>query len=150
MFNTGFEVLLTATMGTFIAQLFKFLGTLITKKRLNYRLLVETGGMPSSHSATVSAMSTSVGLISGIDSVVFAVALCLALIVMYDAAGVRRAAGRMAGILNQLTEDLYTHHPDKLPERLKELLGHTPYEVLAGASLGCILSCVMHAHLGAL
>jgi acid phosphatase family membrane protein YuiD len=144
MYNTGIEVLVAATTGTVIAQLLKFVGLLLFKKRLNYRLLVETGGMPSSHSATVSAMSTSVGLITGFDSVAFSIALSLALIVMYDAAGVRRAAGRMAGILNQLTEDLYTHHPDKLPERLKELLGHTPYEVLAGATLGIVLSLVLH------
>ena len=145
--NSGLEVLIAATTGTVLAQLFKFIGFMVVKKRINYRLLVETGGMPSSHSATVSGMSTSVGLITGFESVLYAVALCLALVVMYDAAGVRRAAGKMAGILNQLTEDLYTHHPDKLPERLKELLGHTPFEVVAGALLGVAISLGLHHYL---
>jgi acid phosphatase family membrane protein YuiD len=92
-------------------------------------------------------MAYSVGLVSGFDSVIFAVAAGIALVVMYDAAGVRRAAGKMAGILNKMTEDIYTHHPDQVPERLRELLGHTPFEVLVGACLGILISLLTHLEL---
>jgi acid phosphatase family membrane protein YuiD len=95
----------------------------------------------------MTGLAYSVGLIEGFTSVVFAVALGIAMVVMYDAAGVRQAAGKMAGILNRLTEDIYTHHPDKVPERLRELLGHTPYEVMVGALLGVCVAIMLHVRL---
>jgi uncharacterized protein len=144
LYNTGYEVILASILGATLAQLLKFIGLLTLKRSYNFRILVQTGGMPSSHSSSMSALATSVGLIDGFASTTFAVAVGIALVVMYDAAGVRRAAGRMAGILNKLTEDLYTQHPEYVPERLRELLGHTPFEVLVGAILGVGFSVYFH------
>jgi uncharacterized protein len=142
--SKGTEVVVIALVAAFMAQAIKFVSNLISIRQLNFRLLVETGGMPSSHSASMMAMATSVGLIEGFESVVFAVALGIALVVMYDAAGLRRAAGRMAGILNQITHDMYSQHPVRVPVRLRELLGHTPFEVMAGALLGISLAIWFH------
>ncbi|MBX2860482.1 MAG: divergent PAP2 family protein [Vampirovibrio sp.] len=140
--GNGIEVLISAGIAMFIAQAFKVVTHYIFHKTLNYKLMVETGGMPSSHSAFMMAMAISVGELKGYESVMFAVALSVAVVVMYDAAGVRRAAGRMAGILNQISEDFYTHHPEKLPERLRELLGHTPTEVVVGGILGAVTAII--------
>ena len=143
--NTGYEVIIAATIAGFMAQFIKFTNTLLVHRQLNFRLLVQTGGMPSSHSATMTAMATSVGLIQGFDSVIFSVALGVALVVMYDAAGVRRAAGKMAGILNRIVEEIYiTHNPNHVHERLRELLGHTPTEVMGGFALGVVTAMALH------
>jgi acid phosphatase family membrane protein YuiD len=91
--------------------------------------------MPSSHAASVSALSTMVGLSSGFRSTLFGVTLFFSLIVMYDAAGLRRAAGRHATVLNRLIDEHF-QHPEAGTQRLMELLGHTPFEVLVGALLG--------------
>jgi hypothetical protein len=103
--------------------------------RWNLRRFVETGGMPSAHAAAVSALTTSVGLMQGFGSVLFGVTLYFSLIVMYDAAGLRRAAGRHAEILNRLIDEHF-QHAEADTHRLMELLGHTPFEVLIGAVLG--------------
>lgn len=144
LLNTGFEVTLAGLIGASTAQILKLLWYVAHKKPITFQVLLSTGGMPSSHSAAVTGIATSVGLVSGWASVDFAIALGLSLIVMYDATGVRRAAGRMAGVLNQLTADIYTQHPDKVPERLKELLGHTPFEVLVGSLVGSGVAVVLH------
>lgn len=94
--------------------------------------------MPSSHSAFVTSLATGVGLVEGSDSTLFALAAVFALIVMYDAAGVRRAAGKQARVLNAIIEDL--NRRELHPERLRELLGHTPVEVVAGALLGVLVA----------
>lgn len=94
--------------------------------------------MPSSHSAFVTSLATGVGLVEGFDSTLFALAAVFALIVMYDAAGVRRAAGKQARVLNAIIEDL--NRRELHPERLRELLGHTPVEVVAGARLGVLVA----------
>ena len=103
--------------------------------------------MPSSHSAGVMGLSTSVGLISGFDSVIFAVAIGYALVTMYDAAGVRRAAGKTAACLNRMMEDFYKHDVQAIGGKLKELLGHTPLEVIAGAIFGILFACALHFYL---
>ncbi len=136
----GLFVILTSVSATFLAQILKVFWYQYTGRTVNFRILVETGGMPSSHSAAVSSVATCTGLLVGFRSVTFAVALCLALIVMYDASGVRLAAGRMASVLNKLVSDVYAHTPGQVPARLKELLGHTPFEVLGGCILGVLLS----------
>jgi uncharacterized protein len=146
--GNGIEVMLAGSLGGLTAQFIKISGDIIRTREFNFRRMVDTGGMPSSHSASMTSLATSVGLCAGFDSVMFAVALGLALVVMYDAAGVRRAAGRMAGILNQLLADLYQEHPERFPVRLKELLGHTPIEVLAGFALGIVVAVVVHSWLG--
>jgi acid phosphatase family membrane protein YuiD len=103
--------------------------------RWNVRRFVATGGMPSSHAASVSALSTYVALHEGTRSLMFGVTLYFSLIVMYDAAGLRRAAGRQAAILNRLMDEHF-RHPERETQRLMELLGHTPFEVAIGALLG--------------
>ena len=119
-------------------QVWKFLTDTIKNKRINIKRLVETGGMPSSHSAVVTSLVTVIGLNEGVNSTIFAVAFIFAIIVMYDAAGVRRAAGKQAGILNQL---IYSNQVKvNTNEKLKELLGHTPVEVFCGALYGIILA----------
>ncbi len=93
--------------------------------------------MPSSHSAAVAALSTAIGLQEGFTSALFGVTLYFSLIVMYDAAGLRRAAGRQAAVLNRLI-DSHFRHPQDDTQRLMELLGHTPFEVLVGGLLGVL------------
>ena len=101
----------------------------------NLRRFVETGGMPSSHAASVSSLSTMVGLHDGFRSSLFAVTLFFSLIVMYDAAGLRRAAGRHATVLNRLIDEHFKN-PEEGAQKLMELLGHTPFEVFVGSLLG--------------
>jgi acid phosphatase family membrane protein YuiD len=112
---------------------------LIWKRKLNLGLLTSAAGMPSSHSAMVIALATGIAIRDGSGSNLFAVALALALIVMYDAAGVRRAASIQARILNQIIDELFQGHPIS-ETHLRELLGHTPIEVLAGAALGGVIA----------
>lgn len=145
--NTGLEVILSAFVAAIMAQLLKMLFDYRKNKKVNFRILVETGGMPSSHSAFVVGLATSVATIRGWYSIEFAVALGFALIVMYDAAGLRRAAGRMAHVLNNLADDVYKDNPQEASDKLIELLGHTPVEVLCGALLGWLMSLAIHTAL---
>jgi acid phosphatase family membrane protein YuiD len=124
-----------------VIQGYKGLNVFFTTGRWNVRRFVETGGMPSSHSASVAALSTAVGLQEGFGSALFGITLYFSLIVMYDAAGLRRAAGRQAAVLNRLIERHF-EHPEGDTQRLMELLGHTPFEVLVGGLLG-VLSAVL-------
>ena len=142
--NTGYEAILSGLAAAFFAQVIKFFIFTIRSKKINFKIFTTTGGMPSSHSAGVMGLSTSVGLISGFDSVIFAVAIGYALVTMYDAAGVRRAAGKTAACLNRMMEDFYEHNVQALGGKLKELLGHTPFEVFMGATLGIVVSYVIH------
>ena len=136
LYNNIFWVSLLAW---FIAQLLKVILTLIFNKKLDIRRFIGAGGMPSSHSALVVSLATSVGQFEGYNSPIFALALTFSLIVMYDAAGVRRAAGKQAAVLNEILEQIHTNR--SIPEeKLKELLGHTPVEVIAGALLGFVIS----------
>lgn len=146
--ETGNEILLTGFAAAFTAQLMKFLIHIVTKKNIDLTLFTTSGGMPSSHSAGVMGVSTAVGLICGFDSVIFAVSLCFALIVMYDAAGVRRAAGKQAACLNKIIADLYKQDLAEAGGKLKELLGHTPMQVFAGALYGVLLAFYIHNILG--
>ena len=122
-----------------IAQILKVLIELIWRHKLDLRLLTSAGGMPSSHSAIVCALATAVGMHDGVSSSLFAMSLVLAVVVMYDAAGVRRAAGVQARILNQIIDELFQGHPIS-ETRLRELIGHTPIQVFVGAALGIVLS----------
>jgi acid phosphatase family membrane protein YuiD len=125
-----------------IAQAAKVIIYSIREHRLNLRVLAVTGGMPSSHSAIVMGMTTAVGKYAGINSPQFAIALIFSFVVMYDAAGLRRAAGRQAAILNRLVEDLVNMRGVQ-EAKLRELLGHTPVEVLAGAILGVAAGLIL-------
>ena len=127
-----------------IAQIAKVTLTSVRQRRLNLRVLAETGGMPSSHSAIVMGLTAAIGKYAGLTSAAFAIALIFTFVVMYDAAGLRRAAGRQAEVLNRLVEDL-VHMRGVQEERLRELLGHTPVEVLVGAVLGVAVGILLPA-----
>ena len=118
-----------------LAQGFKTIRPIVTERKFDASRLTGTGGMPSSHSSLVMALTTSVGKYNGFDSALFAISLIFSFVVMYDAAGIRRAAGKQAEIINYMIE----HH--KLPElqKVKELLWHTPLEVFVGAILGIVV-----------
>ena len=127
-----------------IVQSFKFIFDLIEHKRINIQRIWGSGGMPSAHSALVCSLATVVGLREGVGSTLFAMSLIFSLVVMYDAAGVRRAAGKQARVLNQIIEG------DKdinIPEKLTELLGHTPKEVIVGALVGIFLSMILYRNM---
>lgn len=122
-----------------IAQMIKVLIELIRTKRVKPSLIVSSGGMPSSHSSFVTAMTTAIGIADGFDSSLFAVGAVISLVVMYDAAGVRRAAGQHAALINTILDNL-ENSGIKLDKKLKELLGHSPIEVAAGAILGVVVA----------
>jgi uncharacterized protein len=124
-----------------IAQVLKVVVTSVRRRHLDLRVLADQGGMPSSHSAIVAALTTVVGRLNGVTSDVFAIALIFSVVVMYDAQGVRRAAGLQAAVLNRLVDDLMAHRPIQ-ETRLRELIGHTPVEVLVGAALGVAVGLV--------
>lgn len=132
----GNQVLVVALLACGIAQASKLVIHFAQHQKINFRVLVETGGMPSSHSALVAALATGVGRTMGWDSIEFAMASIFAVIVMYDAAGVRQAAGKQARILNQIIDELFQEGQEFNEARLKELLGHTPFQVLVGLVLG--------------
>lgn len=126
----------------FIAQLLKIILGGTQKKKFDARWLFDTGGMPSAHSATVASLATAVGFYYGFMTIPFLIVLIMCLITMFDAAGVRRHLGRQGKILNEILDEFYAK--GAVPEkRLKELLGHTPFEVLVGASLGILISIVV-------
>lgn len=140
LFNN--QVFYISFISWFMAQFLKVVLTLIFDKKLNLYRMVGSGGMPSSHSSTVMALSTAVGLIQGWDSVLYGTTLIFSLIVMYDASGVRQSVGKQAIILNTILDDLYQHKPIR-EERLKELVGHTKVEVFAGAILGIVIANIL-------
>jgi acid phosphatase family membrane protein YuiD len=133
-------VLMTAITAWTLAQALKTLTAFWKHREFRAERLVGAGGMPSSHTSLVVSLATAVALRDGLASSLFAVAAVLAGIVMYDAAGVRRAAGKQARVLNKLVREMRAEHTVK-ENRLKELLGHTPLEVLAGALLGVGVAC---------
>ena len=136
------KFLLAPLVAWAIAQAAKVILTSWRQRRLNLRVLAETGGMPSSHAAIVMGMTSAVGKYAGVSSAAFAIALIFSFVVMYDAAGLRRAAGRQAAILNRLVEDL-VHMRGMQEQKLRELLGHTPVEVVVGAVLGISVGLVL-------
>lgn len=124
-----------------MAQVIKVISRLLVERKLDFTLFVSSGGMPSSHSSFTVSLAVVIGRIYGWDSGLFGLAAAFALIVMYDAAGVRRAAGRQAKVLNKLVHT----HMDRIEfeGKLKELLGHTPLEVLMGALLGIVMGLLL-------
>ncbi len=136
------RVLLVALLACLIAQILKLVIHFIQHGKVTVRVLVETGGMPSAHSALVASLAAGVGQTVGWASPEFALATIFAIIVMYDAAGVRQAAGKQARILNQIIDELFREHPTFNEDRLKELLGHTPVQVIVGSALGITISCL--------
>lgn len=137
----GNQVLTVTFFGWFIAQLLKVIFVLISTKSLDVSRFVGSGGMPSSHSSLVTSMTTAIGMTEGFGSSIFALAFGVSCIIMYDAAGVRYAVGTQAKILNQIISDIQEHKFRE--EKLKELIGHTPIEVIAGGVLGVIVAIIM-------
>jgi acid phosphatase family membrane protein YuiD len=136
------ETLLIPISAMLAVQLFKFSWESVRVRDLNWPVLFRTGGMPSSHSALVTSLATIVGINYGFDSGLFAVAAVLALIVMYDARGVRQESGQHARILNRILREMFTGQP--ITEReLKELLGHTSTEVFVGGMVGVLYTVLM-------
>lgn len=122
-------------------QIFKVLTELIITKKFNFKRLMGAGGMPSSHSAVVTSLAVLIGKEYGIDSGIFAMSCVFAMIVMYDAAGVRRAAGKQAMLLNKLMETPGLSSVE-FSEKLVEVLGHTPFQVFVGALIGIIVGLI--------
>lgn len=134
-FYTQYRYLIVPFVTWFCVQTFKVLWALATTKKFNFKRIIGAGGMPSSHTAIVVSITTMVGRSQGINSVIFAVSLIFSLVVMYDACGVRRQAGKQARILNDIvnTPGLTTV---QVREKLVEALGHTPLQVIVGAIVG--------------
>ena len=144
-FNTGYEAIASGLLAAFIAQFIKVITYLCTHKKINFKIFTTTGGMPSSHTAGVISLSTSIGLIDGFDSLLFAVSIGFSLVIMQDAAGLRRAAGKTAATLNRLVDEFVQKNQEVKPyAALKELLGHTPLEVFCGMLLGIAVPLVIH------
>jgi hypothetical protein len=132
---------MTTVSSWIIAQTVKVIIGVFHQRKFDFRWFIGTGGMPSSHAAGASCLATSIGVTQGFDSVYFALAASFALVVMFDAQGVRRATGRQAYILNKIMDDIYWQ--GKIKEgRLRELIGHTPIEVIGGFLLGVTIALV--------
>lgn len=126
-----------------IAQLIKVSAGIVRERRFNFKWLIGTGGMPSSHAAGATALATACGLDSGFDSVGFALSFVFALVTMFDAQGVRRSAGTQAALLNQIMDDMYWRGKIE-NEKLLELIGHTPLQVIVGGFLGMTLASIFY------
>ena len=138
----GNYVLFCSILGWLCASSAKVVVLLVREKRLELKKFFSSGGMPSSHSATVSSLATAVAKTDGLGSTVFAISFMFAFIVMYDASGVRRAAGEQAKILNRLVDNFSENKPMYMKKNLKEIIGHTPLEVIVGALLGILIALV--------
>ncbi len=134
----------TALIAWFIAQVIKVVIVLVTERKFDFGRFVGSGGMPSSHSAFVTGLSIAIGITNGFASEIFAVSAVLALVVMYDAAGVRRQAGEHAKLLNEIINEWSHQNFQNAEVQLKELLGHTPLQVVAGALLGLVIAIIRH------
>lgn len=132
-------VLVASLLAWGIAQILKVPIEYLQLRKINWALLIQAGGMPSSHSALIVAVTHAIGLSMGYDSALFALAFAISMIVIYDATGIRRQAGKHAELINAMINDLASGHPLK-EEQLREVLGHTPIEALAGVLLGLIVA----------
>ena len=135
------SVLVISICAWAVAQLLKVLIILVQEKRLDLRSFVISGGMPSAHSALVGALAISVAMTQGVESVAFGIAAVLALVVIYDAAGVRQSVGQQSVVLNRIVRELRSRRPIAELERdLREFIGHTPFQVIVGAALGILIA----------
>ncbi len=135
------NIIIASVLAWTLAQCVKVLIGLIRKRQIDLRYFVSSGGMPSAHSATVSALATAVAMVDGIGSVAFGISVILALIVMYDAAGVRRSVGRQSAVLNRIIAELRDRRPiAELEHNLRVFIGHTPFQVIVGSAMGIIVA----------
>ncbi len=139
------EVLVSAVIGWTVAQALKTMIDFALNRNFSAERLVGSGGMPSSHSATVCGLTTSAALVYGVSSFEFAICFVLASVVMYDAIGVRQETGKQARLLNMIMEqNIFKLDNAHIQQNLKELVGHTPLQVFAGAILGIVIALVVH------
>lgn len=136
---TSNQIINVTIIAWFVAQFLKVIIVFLTEHKLDLERFVGAGGMPSSHSATVCALTVCVARKLGLDSAEFAICFVFSLIIMYDAAGVRRAAGQQASVLNKMLENWHTNNQEFTEIELKELLGHTPFQVIVGGVIGTII-----------
>lgn len=137
----AFKIIIIVILSGIIAQAIKIVSYFIEHRKINFKRFFETGGMPSSHASTATTLTTIVGFLEGFNSLIFCIVLFFSMIIMYDAAGIRRAAGRQAAILNKLVEEfIESKHINE--NQLVELLGHTPLEVIMGAILGILIAII--------
>ena len=139
---TQFKYLYTPFLLWFCIQLFKVIWDLITTKQFNFKRIMGAGGMPSSHSAVVTSIATLIGKYEGINNPIFALSVVFAFVVMYDAAGIRRAAGKQARLLNKIVNTPGLTNL-QVQEKLVEVLGHTPMQVIVGAIIGIIAGLIL-------
>lgn len=139
------KIFIVTLLAWFIAQVIKVFIGIIVERRFNFKWLVGTGGMPSSHCAGAAALATTLGIEYGFDSPFFAIGIVFAIVTMFDAQGARRAIGKQAELLNKIFEDVYFKKP--IEEKLIELIGHTPVQVLAGATLGVLLGYFLYSYI---
>jgi acid phosphatase family membrane protein YuiD len=137
------HVLWTTLIAWVVTQSIKVVIGIIRHRKFDFRWFVGPGGIPSSHAAGASALATSIGLRHGFDTVSFALAVAFAIVVMFDAQNVRRAAGKQARILNKMLDDIYWQGRIK-ETQLRELLGHTPVEVFLGMILGILIAVLLN------
>lgn len=141
-YHLGNLILILSAVAWAIAQIIKVIVQLVRYKKMDWRRIMASGGMPSSHSAFVCACAASTGMLYGFSSPLFAIAAVLAIVVMYDAANVRKAAGEQAKILNYMMDHWMEMKPAIFGKELKELLGHSPLQVIMGALLGVVIGLI--------
>jgi len=137
------QAFFTWLIACLVSQTIKILGGVIRLRRFDFRWLVGTGGMPSTHASGVTALCVAIGFETGFDSPLFAAVVAFTVVTLFDAQGVRRWSGRQAQVLNKMMEDMYFKRRIQ-EQRLKELLGHTPIEVLAGMGIGLVTAMALH------
>ena len=140
-FYSEYKYLIVPMSVWFCIQIFKVIWDLVVTHKFNFKRILGAGGMPSSHSAVVTSIATMIGKTQGINSPIFALAVMFAFVVMYDAAGVRRAAGKQAKLLNKLVETPGLSNI-QVQEKLVEVLGHTPMQVIVGAAIGVTVGLI--------
>lgn len=138
------RILITSVLAWFIAQTIKVVHTVIRDKRVDFTRMFGSGGMPSSHASFTVSLATAIGMEMGFSGVEFALAAAFSIVVMYDATGIRRSAGEQAAILNRIVERFGKETLQDTGKKLKELLGHTPKQVFAGAILGIFIAIIRH------
>jgi len=139
---TQYKYLYVPLLLWFLIQTFKVIWDLVTTKKFDFKRIMGAGGMPSSHSAVVTSIATLIGKYEGVTTPIFALSVVFAFVVMYDAAGVRRAAGKQARLLNKIANTPGLTNL-QVQEKLVEVLGHTPKEVFVGALVGIVAGLIM-------
>ncbi len=138
------KIINVTLLAWFIAQLSKVILIFITNKKIDFKRFIGAGGMPSSHAATAVSLATCIAKSDGLSSSTFAISFIISLVVMYDAAGVRRAAGNQARILNKIVQNWGVANPEFINVKLKELIGHTPIQVFVGALIGLVIGIIAY------